>query len=80
MMTPPIHKVSQLQLLMNKTYKNLSLKISLKELIVAKRSEDWAKKDLAMTEYYVPEPNMNLRNLRMFVLEIQGDQFSLAQD
>ena len=78
MMTPPTHKVSQLQLLMNKTYKNLSLKISLKELIVAKRSEDWAKKDLAMTEYYAPEPNMNLRNLRMFVLEIQGDQFSLA--
>ena len=62
MMTPPTHKVSQLQLLMNKTYKNLSLKISLKELIVAKRSEDWAKKDLAMTEYYAPEPNMNLMN------------------
>ena len=79
-MTLAINKVLTLLLLMNKTYKNLSLKISLKDLIVAKRSEDWAKKDLAMTEYYAPEPNMNLRNLRMFVLEIQGDQFSLVQD
>ena len=65
---------------MNKTYKNLSLKISLKELIVAKRSEDWVQKDLTMTEYYAPEPNLKRIKLRMLVVEIQADQFSLAQD
>ena len=79
-MTLPIHKVLSLLLLLNKTCKNLSLKKSLKDLIVAKFSKDWAKTDLTMTEYYAPEPNMNLMNLRIFVLEIQGDQFSLAQD
>ena len=80
MMTPPTHKVSQLQLLMNKTYKNLSLKISLKDLIVAKKSNFMAKKDLIMTEYFVPEPNLKRINLRMLVVEIMGDQFSLVQD
>ena len=65
---------------MNKTCKNLSLKISLKDLIVAKRSKDWAKKDLTMTEYYAPEPNLKRINLRILVVEIQADQFSLVQD
>ena len=65
---------------MNKTCKNLSLKISLKDLIVAKRSKDWAKKDLVMTEFYAPEPNLKRINLRMLVVEIQVDQFSLVQD
>ena len=79
-MTLPIHKVLSLLLLLNKTCKNLSLKKFLKDLIVAKHSEDWAKKDLTMTEYYAPEPNLKRVNLRMLVVEILGDQFSLAQD
>ena len=79
-MTLAINKVLTLLLLMNKTYKNLSLKISLKVLIVAKRSKDWAKKDLTMIEYYAPEPNLKRINLRMLVVEIMGDQFSLVQD
>ena len=47
---------------------------------MAKRSKDWAKKDLTMTEYYAPEPNLKRMKLRILVVEIQADQFSLAQD